>query len=267
MSGEAAATWARALGAWALPPEIVDAAPEGPWRFPPALFAWTPERAAAESGVATPSRSRALEALPEGGSVLDVGAGGGRASLPLAPPAALIVAVDASTELLAGFTESAERQGVAHRAVEGRWPDIAADVEDQDIVVCHHVVYNVADLADFAMALTNHARRRVVLELTAQHPMTNLNPAFRELHGLQRPTSPSADDAMAVLRETGITPDSEAWERPLTAAAANQAEVVAFARRRLCVGPDRDAEIDALLGTDFDSPVRQVVTLWWDGVA
>ncbi len=48
-SGTAAARWADALEQWAIPQHIVDAAPEGPWRFPPVVFAWTPQRAAATS--------------------------------------------------------------------------------------------------------------------------------------------------------------------------------------------------------------------------
>ncbi len=245
----AAAAWADALGAWAIPQHILDAAPEGPWGFPPALFAWTPERAAVETAM-TPSRQRALEALPEGGSLLDVGAGGGRASLPLAPPAALVVAVDPSAELLAAFAEAAERLGVAYRAVQGPWPDVAGEVEPQDVVVCNHVFYNVADLVPFAAALTDHARRRVVVEMTAQHPASNLNEAWRVLHGLNRPTSPTAPDAIAVLEEMGLDVHFEEGERRLTPAGGNRAELVTFARRRLCLGPERDAEVEALLGPD-----------------
>ena len=262
----AAATWADALAGWAIPPEILDAAPEGPWGFPPALFEWTPERAAAEAGM-TPSRRRALEALPEGGSVLDVGVGGGRGSLPLAPPAALVVGVDPSAELLAVFAAAAERMGVAHQTVQGPWPHVAGQVEPQDVVVCNHVIYNVGDLVPFAAALTDHARRRVVLEMTAEHPASNLNEAWRVLHGIERPTSPTARDAIAVLEEMGLDVGVEEGERRLTPAGGNRAELVTFARRRLCLGPERDTEVEALLGPDFESPLRRVFTLWWDGTA
>ncbi len=265
-TGTAAARWAEALAAWAVPQHVLDAAPEGPWRFPPSLFAWTPERAAAERPQLTPSRRRALEALPDGGSVLDVGAGGGRASLPLAPPAGLVVAVDPSAELLAAFSDAAHREGVAHRPVQGQWPDVAGEVEPQDVVVCHHVVYNVADLVPFARALTERARRRVVVELTVEHPASNLNPAWRAIHGLERPTSPTASDALAVFEEMGLAVRSERAER-VVAGGPDRAELVAFARRRLCVGPERDAEIDEVLGPDFERPIRQVVTAWWDGQA
>lgn len=262
----AARGWAEALAEWAIPQEILDRAPEGPWAFPPQLFAWTPERAAVEGGM-TASRRRALEALPDGGSVLDVGVGGGRGSLPLAPPASLVVGVDPSAELLAAFAESAERLGVAYQAVHGQWPDVAGEVEPQDVVVCNHVVYNVADLVPFAAALTDHARRRVVVEMTGVHPASNLNEAWRVLHGLERPSSPTALDAIAVLEEMGLDVDFEEAERRLTPAGGDRAEVVAFARRRLCLGPERDADVDALLGPDFESPLRQVFTVWWEGTA
>ena len=264
----AAGRWAEALAAWAIPQQILDAAPEGtPWRFPPAVFAWTPERAASERSTVTASRQRALEALPEGGTLLDVGAGGGRASLPLAPPAALVVAVDPSAELLAAFAEAAERERVAHRTVQGQWPAVAAQVEPQDVVVCHHVFYNVADLPPFAEALSGHARRRVVVELTAQHPASNLNRAWRELHGLERPTTPTADDAIAVLEEMGLDVHWEESERLAAPTHRSRAEVIAFTRLRLCVGADRDAEIDVLLGPEHESALRRVVTVWWDGEA
>jgi hypothetical protein len=38
-------------------------------------------------------------------------------------------------------------------------------------------------------------------------------------------------------------------------------------RRRLCVGPERDAEIEALLDAGARTPLRRSVTLWWGGGA
>lgn len=266
--GRAARHWADALAAWAIPQEILDAAPERqPWRFSPEVFAWTPERAATEGPVVTPSRRRALEALGEGGTVLDVGAGGGRASLPLSPPATFVTAVDSSAELLEVFAEAADREGVDHRIVLGAWPEVAPEVAPADVVVCHNVAYNIADLPPFVRALSDHARRRVVLEVTVHHPASNLNEAWRALHGLERPTSPTADDAIAVLEEMGLEIRWEASERVVHAAGRDRADMVAHARQRLCVGPERDAEIAELLGADAGRPLRRIVTIWWDGTA
>src|SRR5581483_5660559 len=114
---------------------------------------------------------RALEALPDKGSVLDVGCGGGSASLALVPPAGLITGVDASRDMLTEYAAGAAQRGVAHHEVEGTWPDIEDRVDPHDVVVCHHVLYNVADLAPFVRALTDKARQRVVVELTDKHPL------------------------------------------------------------------------------------------------
>lgn len=265
--GDAARRWAEELAAWAIPQEIIDAAPESPWGFPPALFGRAAAERAAERSGASPSRERAAERLPEGGSVLDVGSGGGAASLALAPPAGMLVAVDQSAELLASFAGAAARRGVAHQEVESTWPDAAPEVDAADVVVCHHVVYNVADLAPFAAALTSHARHRVVVELTARHPQVALNDLWRRLHGIDRPEGPSAWDAVAVLKDEDVDVHVEEWERPPLWSEVDRAERVTFARRRLCVGPEHDAEIDALLGPDHERAPETVVTLWWEGGA
>src|SRR5204862_2441483 len=135
---------------------------------------------------------RALEALPDAGSVLDVGAGGGAASLPLCPPAVAVTAVDQSPQMLAAFAELATKQGIDHLEVEGLWPDVAGRVGPADVVVCHHVLYNVGDLVPFLVALTDHAQSRVVVEMTAEHPQALLNPLWEHSHRLGRPTGPTA---------------------------------------------------------------------------
>ena len=82
------------------------------------------------------------------------------------------------------------------------------------MVTCHHVLYNVADLGPFVAELTSHARRLVVVELTARHPLSGLNPLWERFHGLVRPTVPTAYDALAVLEELGLAPGHEIWSRP-----------------------------------------------------
>ncbi len=263
MTSPAADGWKLALGEWAIPDEILAAAPASPWSFPPELFARVAARALADP-VASPSRRRAREALSERGVVLDVGVGGGAASLPLSPPAALLVGVDQSAAMLDTFAAAAEERSVTHAQVQGSWPDVAGEVGPADVVVCHHVAYNVADLVPFVDALVAHARRRVVLELTAQHPQTSTSPLWLELHGVVRPTSPTAEDAVAVLEEMGLAVEVERFDRPVAGAQEELADVVPFVRRQLCVGPERDAEVESLLRRHGRAPLGRVVTLWWD---
>jgi SAM-dependent methyltransferase len=273
-AGGALARWREQLDGWAIPEEILAAAPESPWGFPVKLFRSRARRAG--SGPPTRSTTEAARHLPDGGSVLDVGAGAGAASLPLAGIAGRLVAVDESAEMVAAFLAAARAARVAAEGVEGRWPEVAGRLGPADVVVCHHVLYNVPDLAPFAAALTARARRRVVCELTGRHPLADLGPLWRRFWDLERPDGPGAGDAVAALRELGLAVDRTDWESPDRFGFDDFDELVAFTRRRLCLPPARDGEVaEALLeeGTRQVGEVwvsgrpRRVTTLSWPGSA
>jgi SAM-dependent methyltransferase len=266
--------WREQLDGWAIPAEILAAAPESPWGYPVGLFRSRARRAG--SRPVTPSNREAARHLPEGGTVLDVGAGAGAASLPLAAVAGRLVAVDESAGMVESFLAAADAAGVPAEAVEGRWPEVAGRVAPADVVVCHHVLYNVADLAPFARALTGHARRRVVAELTERHPLAGLGPLWRRFHGLDRPTGPSADDAEAALAALGLTVERQDWESRDRFGFDDFDQLVAFTRRRLCLPATRDPEVaQALLeegtrqvdGIWVSGQPRRVTTLSWPGTA
>jgi SAM-dependent methyltransferase len=256
----ALARWREQLEGWAIPEEILAAAPESPWGCPVGLFRSRARRAG--SRPVTPSNREAARFLPAGGTVLDVGAGGGAASLPLAGVAGQLVAVDESPAMVAAFLAAAEAAGVAAEGVEGRWPEVAGRVAPADVVVCHHVLYNVADLAPFADALTGHARRRMVAELTDRHPLAGLGPLWRRFHGLERPTGPGADEAMAALEALGLRVARQDWESQDRFGFDDLDELVAFTRRRLCLPAARDPEVAAAL---LDEGTRQVDGVWVSG--
>src|SRR5919198_6398731 len=128
----AAERWKQALAAWAIPPTILAAAPESPWGFPTELFE---RRADAVPAEPTPSTQCALEALPEGGSVLDVGCGAGAASLPLAARAGRLIGGDPSAEMLRAFRRRVEAAGKAVTMIEGPWPSVAEQTPVADVVV------------------------------------------------------------------------------------------------------------------------------------
>lgn len=257
MSGPAADRWAEELAAWAIDPEILAAAPESPYGLPPELFA-------AERSEPSPLTELAREAVPAGGTVLDVGAGAGAASLGVVPAGGHLHAVDSAPEMLAALREAAAARGVALTTYEGRWPDVAPDVPVCDVVVCAHVAYNVADLGPFVTALTNHARVRVLMELYGDHPWVPLGPLWEHFHHQPRPAGPTADLAIAVLREVGIEPRVHRWSRPHKDVSGDLwPAYVAFTRRRLCLTADRDAEVAALLAQQPREP-RESVVLDWD---
>ena len=254
--------WAEQLAGWTIPPGILAAAPASPWGFDVTTFV---RRAEDETGRDTPSRRRALEALPDGGSALDVGCGAGAASLALAPTLGLAVGVDEHPGMLAAFAERADTLGVPHEQVQGRWPDVAGDVADADLVLASHIVHNVADLGPFATALTAHAHRRVVVEMTDDHPLGWLRPYWRRLHDIDRPDGPCAEDAAAALQVAGVDPQVERFDGPpFMADGTDEADVVAFLRRRLCLSTERDGELRAAVAEIGLPATRRLATLWWN---
>ena len=265
----ALARWRDQLEGWAIPEEILARAPEDPWAFPVELFVSRADAPPAD----TPSRARAVEALPEDGSVLDVGCGAGAASLALAPPAGRLIGVDPLKPMLVEFERRARRAGVSCRTVEGSWPDVAP-VEPADVVVCHHVLYNAKDLDSFVSQLTAHARRRVVVELTEEHPVAWTAYLWRRFHDVERPEGPTAEDCAAALAEVGVHPNVEAFEDPDVAWGFRRKEdAVALIRRRLCLPASRDPEVEEAIGDQLveregfwrAGPARRLATLWWDG--
>lgn len=260
--------WAADLAAWRIPEEILTSARESPWALPTELFTKRAERYVARPE--GPSYELAWQALGEsGGTVIDVGAGGGAASLPLAARLSALTAVDTQLPMLERLRERAAALGVAVRPVRGQWPDIAGEIEVADVVVCHHVFYNVPELEPFVEALTAHARRLVVVELTQRHPMSNLNPYWEEFHGLTRPRRPTAEDAIGVLRALGLEVMVRRWERTPTTEEMNFDALVEFTRRRLCLPPERAGEVAAALRRDGagTQATRELVTVAWRGQA
>jgi SAM-dependent methyltransferase len=251
------ARWASALPEWGIPRAILDAAPQSPWIHPVASF--TPGD---NVHVDVPSRVRALEALPDGGSVLDVGCGGGRAAFGLVPPAGLVVGVDHQQGMLDVLAEQAVRRGVACETILGDWPDAADRTPVCDVVVCHHVFYNVADLRPFVEALTSHARRRVVVEIPQRHPLSSLTPLWRHFWNLERPEAPTHHDALEAVRETGVDAHMDEFVEPLPTGEISDAQVE-NTRIRLCLTPDRDDDVRAAIAAH---PVteRRLATVWWD---
>lgn len=265
MGNDASARWATDLGQWGIPEEILQQAPQSPWIHPVASF-----RPEGNLFVETPSRLRALEALERAGavgsgvalSVLDVGCGGGRAAFGLTPPATQVVGVDHQQGMLDVFAEEAATRGLTCTTVLGDWPDVADRTPACTVVTCHHVFYNVRDLVPFVQALHSHATERVVVEMPQHHPLSMLSAMWKHFWDLDRPTSPTSEDALEVVRALGIAAHLEHFEvrsepKPVTD------QDVEFTRIRLCLPASRDAEVRAVLEAN-PTTGRALSTLWWD---
>jgi SAM-dependent methyltransferase len=252
----AIARWDAAIAEHIPPDWILRQAPESPLAYPPSLF-----RASNGRVTASMTERMARAGLGSDKSVLDVGSGGGAASIGLAAHARTLVAVDPSTAMLANFAEAAESAGVAHREIVGRWPDVADRAPRCDVVLCRNVVYLVDDgIAPFVSALADRAVNRVVVELTEQHPGQTVAALWKEFWDHEIPEGPTADDFVDVVRELGFNPTVRT-ELRVTGNGAPRDQYVPFVRRRLCLTADRDPEIDAALGPEL--PLVVAVTVAW----
>jgi SAM-dependent methyltransferase len=260
--------WADALASWAIPQHVVDAATRDPWVLPVARFADRADRAVSDPGGV--SFERAAEVLRgDPGSVLDVGAGAGAASLPLAPWATDITAVDGDAAMLEAFVERARGAGVEHREVVGQWPAAAAEVARHDVVVVHHVLYNVSDVVPFLDALDAKASRRVVLEIPPHHPLSWMSPLWKQFHDLDRPSTPIAGDLVEILGAMEVADlSAEYWTVDAVTASDGSSEETAAQRaqivtQRLCLPPEREPEVAAVLADVDPGYHRDVVTISW----
>jgi SAM-dependent methyltransferase len=251
--------WRNDLASWAVPQEILDQAEVAPWFHPAALFAIP--KAIWDS----PSHDRAREAMPIGGSVLDIGCGGGIAAFAITPPAAHVIGVDHQVEMLEMFEKSATERGVTSEVFEGFWPAIADQVPVADVVTVHHVVYNVGDIKPFIEALNTHARKRVVIELPLVHPMTPRNAGWKHFWNLDRPTSPTIDDFLGVLKELGIDAKSERFNGKILLDEGED-DRVEYTRMRLCLPKEKTAEIEVFLASNPPPTSRELAVVWWDKV-
>jgi len=269
---ELLAAWQAELAAWAIPEHITAAVSESPWVLPRTVFARRADRLTLAP--AGPSFEHEWAALEPAGTVLDVGSGAGAACLPLLPRCTGLTAVDSDPEMLGLLGARAAAAGVAPKLVPGQWPDVAAEAGRADLVTCHHVTYNVPVIGPFLAALTAAARRTVVVEMTATHPLTSLSELWLKFHNLRRPAGPTAEDLLAILAALGIEAGHTRWRRPGGADYASFAELTDVTRRRLCLPPERAGDLaDALIeaGVDPEQPAdlgssgREVVTIWWQG--
>ena len=257
MNTARAIKWRKDLESWAIPQEIIDQAEESPWIHPPILFQIP------ETIFETVSHQKAKEALPENGSVLDIGCGGGIAAFALAEKAKHVIGVDHQAEMLTMFSENAKNRGLTSEVHEGFWPAIADEVKSADVVTCHHVVYNVQEIIPFLKALDNHANKRVVIEMPIHHPLANMDKAWKYFWKLDRPTGPNPEDLLEVLKEIGITANIQYWSGTMRQE-SNMEQAAEFMRIRLCLPMQRLAEVKEFLQNQPQASERELATIWWD---
>ena len=253
----AAEKWRDQLAAWAIPKEILDQAEESPWIHPPAIFQIPKEIEL------TTSHKIASEAIIEGGSVLDIGCGGGIAAFALVPPASLVIGIDHQQLMLDMFTENARQRKVKSQTILGFWPDVANQAPVADVVTAHHVLYNVPKVEQFLTQMDAHANKRVVIEIPTQHPLSNMTELWKHFWNLERPTAPTYQDLIRVIEEQGFNPKMHLWQGELRSTIDTD-QAAEYMRIRLCLPKSRLSEVKDFMANHGGSATRELATIWWD---
>ena len=220
----------------------------------------------------------ALDAISElvstDSTVLDVGGGAGRFAVALSLKCKSVTVVDPSESMLEQLQEATTEAGQSNVAsVHSDWE--TAEVEPENIVLCSHVVYGVADIRPFIEKLNAHAIERVVLLSFADSPQASVAPLWDPVHGEQRINLPALPELVNVLWQMDIYPNI----RMLTSTTAQSFESVESAKEelssRLFLGDESPARarLESVIGDyleKFDDgyrivgarPIRQGIITW-----
>ncbi len=249
--------WRQSLAGWAVPEEILKQAPESPWIHPPQLFQIPNEIADSIS------HRLAREAIPANGSILDIGCGGGVATFAVTPPAKVVSGVDHQQEMLDMYAANAKGRDLAATVILGFWPEVSALTPVADVVVAHHVVYNVQNIESFLLEMDSHAANRVIVEMPQRHPLSNASELWNHFWNLNRPSQPTQENLMEVLDELGLAAQVQLWDGEMRG--EGDLELLAhYSRIRLCLPENREKEVLEFLQDNPIDTSRKLATIWWD---
>jgi hypothetical protein len=150
-----------------------------------------------------PVLSRIASYIQPDDSILDVGGGAGRMSLPLASRSKDVVIVDPSPGMKEAFDGALGGSGITNaRFVQQDW--LEADGFSGDVALVTHVTYFVRPIAAFIQKLNSATRRRVIVGARSIPPPNYTAPIFRLLHNEEMAPVPGPQELLPVVEEMGI---------------------------------------------------------------
>jgi SAM-dependent methyltransferase len=174
-------------------------------------------------------------------TVLDVGSGAGRHSVPLARVVRRVFAVEPSAAMASHLREWAQEEGLANvEVIEGAWPEV--DAPTCDVAICAHVLYPVAEIEPFLCKLHDSARRYCFLWLHDEQVALESLGLWERFYGERRARQPTFRDAVGVLWQMGLRPNLEMSEVPESWSWGSMDEAARTFREHLPVPEDEATE-------------------------
>lgn len=145
---------------------------------------------------------------------LDVGAGAGRYSLPLALHCRRAIAIEPSGGMVAALREAMAAENVANIDVyQERWPGPSLAPRADAGLICH-VGYDIEDIGPFLDQLEQHSARMCVALLFVVSPTSEFAPLWQPVHGEERITLPGLREFSALLYARGRRPETRMIDLP-----------------------------------------------------
>jgi SAM-dependent methyltransferase len=193
---------------------------------------------------ADPLLDRLLASVGPNTTILDVGAGPGRHTLPLAARAGQVIAVEPSAAMREVLQERATALGVTNLTiVAAEWP--MPRPPSADIVICSHVLYPTVEVEPFVRALDAAAAAEVHIVMRLgqrEQPYLGL---FERVWGEPRCLAPTALDLFNVVHALGFPAGFTVVPFPDWRAFATREDAADQARQDVLnpVGPEVEAAV------------------------
>jgi SAM-dependent methyltransferase len=178
---------------------------------------------------------------------LDVGAGGGRLTLPLALATKEVIAVEPSDGMLAVLREGMAEHGIENvRIVQERWP--CEPLPQADVGLIANVGNDIEDIGPFLDALEAASRRFCVAVNWLTSPRTVADGLWEPVYGEPRARLPALPEFMTLLVARGSLFELRLASRPPISFEGRD-DAHRFIRRQLWLreGSERDQLLGRLL--------------------
>jgi SAM-dependent methyltransferase len=165
-------------------------------------------------------------------TILDVGGGAGRISLPLALRCREVVNIEPSAGMREAFEASAAEANIRNaRCIGAKWPRVDDDLRG-DVAIVANVTYFIRDIVPFIERLNQATRRLVVISGWSVPPPNQHAGAFAAVHDEPLMPLPGHRDLLPVLWDMGLLPEVRVLPEPFRgfrARPTSRGEAIAFA--------------------------------------